>query len=389
MVSFFIKRLVQNRDNVSDPKVRRAYGAVCGFCGIGINLLLFLGKLIAGFLSGSIAITADAFNNLSDAGSSIVTLVGFRMAAQAPDKDHPFGHGRFEYISGMMVSAVILLMGLGLLRSGAEKIFRPEAVDASPIVIIILIVSILFKLYMAYYNNKYGKIINSAAMQATAVDSISDCAATSAVLLSALIGIFTSVNIDGWAGAIVSVLIIIAGIKSLHETIDPLLGHAPDKEFVKGVEKIVMAHREALGIHDLAVHDYGPGHTMVSLHVEVDGSGNIYELHEAIDAMEREISTELDCEAVIHMDPIAVDDQQTHTLSGEVAKLIRENIDEEITIHDFRIVPGAARTNLIFDSAIPPRLSHEAGSIKAGIEKLVEDNFENCFAVTKIDISLT
>ncbi len=388
MVAFFIKRFVKNSENVTDPSVRQAYGAVCGLCGIGINIILFLGKLLAGVISGSIAIIADAFNNLSDAGSSIVTLLGFRLAAQAPDKDHPYGHGRFEYISGMLVSAVITVMGLSLLKTGVEKILHPAEVNTGALVLAILTVSILFKLYMAAYNSRYGKLINSSAMKATALDSLSDCAATGAVLLSAVVGRFSSLNIDGWAGTLVAVLITFAGIKSLKETVDPLLGSAPDKDFIESVKRLVMAHPEAEGIHDLAVHDYGPGRVMVSLHVEMDGNGNIFELHEAVDEMEREITRELGCEAVIHLDPVARDDMQTVTMKGETARLIRENIDSDISIHDFRVVPGEARSTILFDCAVPPRLSGEAKELQKRIEALIEDTFANCTVKIRMDISL-
>ncbi len=386
MVSFFINRLVSNRENISDPSVRRAYGEVCGIYGIAINVLLFLGKLVVGILSGSAAVIADALNNLSDAGSSIVSLAGFRLAAHAPDREHPFGHGRFEYISGMLISSVIVLMGFGLLRSGAEGIISPTEIDLSPALIAVLIASVLLKLYMAFYNNKYGKMLNSSSMRAAAADSLSDCAATGAVLLSSAVSALTSLNIDGWACLLVSVLIIIAGIKSFRETVDPLLGKAPDKDFVGGVKSIVMSHDEALGIHDLAVHDYGPGHTMVSLHVEVDGSGNIYALHESIDAMEREISEKLGCEAIIHMDPVDEADPRLEKMKAQTLKLLRERIDAGISIHDFRIVPCPNGTRLIFDAAVPSKFGGDADGIKKKIEALVRESFEGCTAETKIDL---
>ncbi len=388
MVSLFIRLFVPDSKNLSSPAVRRACGAVCSLCGIAINLLLFAGKLLAGIISGSLAVTADAINNLSDAGSSIVTLLGFRLAAEAPDEDHPFGHGRFEYISGMVVSVVILMMGLNLLKTGINKIVRPDPIESGAVVFAVLGASILLKLYMAVYNTDYGKKINSPAMRATALDSLSDCGATAAVLISAVLGEVKGINIDGWAGTAVSLLIIFAGVKSLKETVDPLLGHAPDKEFIQSLEKIVMAHPEAEGIHDLAVHDYGPGRIIVSLHVEVDGSGDIYELHEAIDDMEREIAAKLGCEAVIHMDPVSFSDRSAMSMSEEVRRLIRENIDPDISIHDFRLVPGTVHSTAIFDCAVPPRLSRRAASVKKEVEELVGTTFANCRAIVKIDISI-
>lgn len=384
MVSFFIKKFIADSADISSPAVRRAYGAVCGMCGIGINLLLFLGKLTAGLISGSIAIMADAFNNLSDAGSSIVTLAGFRLAAQAPDKDHPFGHGRFEYIAGLLVSVAILLMGGGLFRSGVEKIINPESVKISPLVFTILAVSILFKLYMAFYNNKYGKMIGSPALRATATDSLSDCAATTAVLIAALIEKLTGISADGWAGVLVAGFIIYAGIKSVRETVSPLLGHAPDDAFIRQIEETVMSHSEARGIHDLAVHDYGPGRLMVSLHVEVNGEGSVYELHEVIDSMEREISQRLGCETVIHIDPVAND---SLALAYKVEQLIKQHIDPEITIHDFKAASGPKGDVLTFDSAVPNRLSAEADNIKGRIERLIKEEIGADSVNTKIDIS--
>ncbi len=388
MVGLLIKKFVPNRENVTDPKVRRGYGFICSMCGIAINLLLFAGKLTVGILSSAVSVTADAFNNLSDAGSSIVTLIGFRLAAQAPDRDHPYGHGRIEYIAAMIVSGVIILMGVELLKEGAEKIFNPSPASSGAVTIWVLAVSILFKLYMAYYNQKYGKMISSGAMEAVALDSVSDCFATGAVLVCSVINIITGISLDGWAAALVSVLIITAGIKSFKETVGPLLGRAPEREFIKSIEDIVLAHSEAHGIHDLAVHDYGPGRVMVSLHVEVDGREDIFELHDAVDAIEREITQKLGCEAVIHMDPIALDDGRTVTMKGELERLIHENIDKSITVHDFRIVPGARRTTVIFDSAVPAELSARSAEIKRRIEQLVEDNFANCTPVTKIDIQI-
>ena len=388
MVGFLLRRFIKDSENVSDPTVRQRYGAICGLYGIGINLLLFLGKLAAGFFSGSIAITADAFNNLSDAGSSIVTLLGFRLAAQAPDRDHPYGHGRFEYISGMLVSVAILLMGVELLRTGIEKILRPQSVEFSLAVLIILTASILLKLYMAYYNKKYGDRIDSAAMGATALDSLSDCAATGAVLAATLLSRFTELNVDGWAGALVAVLIAIAGVRSLKETVDPLLGLAPNEKLVRQIYEIVNSYPETKGIHDLIVHDYGPGRRMISLHVEVDGSRNVYDLHDAIDAMERELDSSLGCSAIIHMDPISVNGQPSQTLRGEINRLLQEQVDSRITIHDLRVLGGDGSGLISFDSLVPRELSGNTEVLRERICRIVEDNFPGCTVETVIDIEL-
>ena len=283
MISLLAKKFIKNREDVTSPAVRQAYGMLCGIVGIGFNVLLFALKLIAGTLSGSIAITADAFNNLSDAGASIVTLLGFKLAGQKPDPEHPFGHGRLEYISGLIVSMVILLMGIELAKSAVEKILHPEAVEFTLLTGGILLASILVKLYMYLYNRAVGKKIGSAAMEATAMDSLSDCAATAAVLAATLIGHFTSLQIDGWCGIVVAALVLWAGIQAARDTISPLLGQPPAPEFVQRIEEIVLSSPVVQGIHDLIVHDYGPGRVMISLHAEVPAHGDIMALHDEIE----------------------------------------------------------------------------------------------------------
>jgi len=352
MMELLSRWFIRDRDNVTDPRVRRAYGQLCGFVGIGLNILLFAGKFFAGTLSGSVAITADAFNNLSDAGSSVVTLLGFRLAGKKPDPQHPFGHGRLEYVSGLIVAGLILLMGVELAKSSVEKILHPAAVDFSVIALVILAVSICVKLYMCLYNRRIGKKIRSAAMEATAADSLSDTAATAAVLLAMLIAKWTGLDIDGWVGLVVAGFILFSGVKSARETISPLLGQPPEKEFVDRIQAIVLSHPEILGLHDLVVHDYGPGRVMISLHAEVPASGSVMELHDTIDNIEQELHRKLGCEAVIHMDPIADDDGATAAVRAQVEELVN-CIDPVMTLHDFRMVPGPTHTNLIFDVAAP------------------------------------
>ena len=386
MISLLSRWFIRDRDNVSDPTVRRAYGQLCGLAGIGLNVLLFIGKFLAGTISGSIAITADAFNNLSDAGSSVITLLGFRLAGRKPDPEHPFGHGRIEYISGLIVSGLILLMGVELAKTSFDKILHPEAVDFSVIAIIILVVSIAVKLYMGMYNRQIGKKINSAAMAATAADCVSDSISTSAVLVAMLVAKFTGLMIDGYVGMVVAILILISGIKAAKETIAPLLGQAPEPEFVNEIEKIVMAHNPICGIHDLVVHDYGPGRVMISLHAEVPASGDILELHDVIDNAEAALRRELNCEAVIHMDPIAADDEAVAAMRRAVAEEIRK-IDEIITIHDFRMVQGPTHTNLIFDAVVPFSFCLSDDELKAEIDRHITEKFDHCYAVVKIDKS--
>ena len=386
MITLLSRWFIRDRDHVTDPAVRRAYGQLCGLTGIGLNVLLFIGKFLAGTISGSIAITADAFNNLSDAGSSVITLLGFRLAGRKPDPEHPFGHGRIEYISGLIVSGLILLMGAELAKTSFDKILHPAAVDFSVIAMVILAVSILVKLYMSLYNHQIGKKINSAAMAATAADSISDAISTSAVLAAMLVAKFSGLMIDGYVGMIVAVLILISGVKAAKETIAPLLGQAPETEFVQQIERIVMSHPPICGIHDLVVHDYGPGRVMISLHAEVPAGGDMLELHDVIDNAEIELRRELNCEAVIHMDPIVTDDGITSELRAKVSKLVK-TIDERITIHDFRIVPGNTHTNLIFDAVVPFDIGISAQEVSERISRLVSEMDSNYFAVVLVEHS--
>lgn len=386
MITLLCRWFIRDRDHVSDPAVRRAYGQLCGLTGIGLNVLLFIGKFLAGSISGSIAITADAFNNLSDAGSSLITLLGFRLAGRKPDPEHPFGHGRMEYISGLVVSGLILLMGAELVKTSFDKILHPAAVDFSVTAMVILAVSILVKLYMSLYNRRIGKKIHSAAMAATAADSISDAISTAAVLAAMLVAKFSGLMIDGYVGMIVAVLILISGVKAAKETIAPLLGQAPEAEFVRQIERIVMSHPPICGIHDLVVHDYGPGRVMISLHAEVPAGGDMLTLHDVIDNAEIELRRELNCEAVIHMDPIVTDDGLTAELRSKVSELVK-TIDERITIHDFRMVPGSTHTNLIFDAVVPFDIGLSVQEVSGRIRRLVSEMDGNYFAVVLVEHS--
>ncbi len=314
MVNLLAKLFIPQRENKELPAVRQAYGVLCGAVGIFLNFCLFLGKFTAGIISHSIAITADAFNNLSDAASSVITLIGFKMAGQKPDPDHPFGHGRIEYVSGLLVAILILFMGVELLKGSVQKILHPEELFCSPAVIVILLASILVKLYMYFYNRRLGKLLDSSAMLATATDSLSDTLATSLVLAATLVSRFTGVAIDGWCGLLVGLIICIAGINAAKDTINPLLGQAPDKAFVQQITDIVLSHEEILGTHDLIVHNYGPGRVLISLHAEVPADGNILVLHDLIDGIEHQLRDTLNCHAVIHMDPIQVGDEETERL---------------------------------------------------------------------------
>lgn len=384
MITLLARLFIRDRDKVADAGVRRAYGMLCSLTGIGLNILLFLGKYLAGRLSGSIAMTADAFNNLSDAGSSVITLLGFRMAAKKPDPGHPFGHGRIEYLSGVAVSLIIIVVGVQLGLESIDKIMSPEPVDAGLVPMLVLVASICVKGYMFAYNRGIGRKINSPGMSATALDSLSDCIATGVVLISMLLARFADVNIDGWGGAAVAIFIIFSGFKAAKETLSPLLGNPPDPQLVRDITDIVMSHPEVLNVHDLIVHDYGPGRLMISLHAEVPGDGDIYALHDAIDTAEYELQQKLGCSAVIHMDPVSPDGTKTAHMREELAEAAKA-IDPRLTIHDFRIVDGPTHTNVIFDAVLPNDSPVTEDDAKAQLETIVHSLWQNSHPKVHID----
>ena len=383
-----LARLFLKTEGRDEAALRKEYGILCGAVGIALNVLLFAGKFFAGTLSGSIAITADAFNNLSDAGSSFVTLLGFQLAGQKPDSDHPFGHGRIEYLSGLAVSMLILLMGFELAKSSLDKILHPAPVDSSWLVIAILCVSIAVKLYMSFYNRSLGKKLNAPAMLATAADSLSDSVATTAVLIATLVGRFSGLMIDGWCGILAAAFILWSGFNAAKDTINPLLGTPPTHEFVDQIKHLVMAHPAIIGIHDLIVHDYGPGRVMISLHAEVSASENVLELHDEIDNVESELREKLGCEAVIHMDPVVTDDGITEETRERVAALVH-CIDDAINIHDFRMVAGPSHTNVIFDAVVPYGFRLTDSEVEEKIKTAVRTLDGNYFAVVKVERSYT
>ena len=383
-----LARLFLKPEGRDEAALRKGYGILCGAVGIGLNVLLFAGKFFAGTLSGSIAITADAFNNLSDAGSSFVTLLGFQLAGQKPDSDHPFGHGRIEYLSGLAVAMLIILMGFELAKSSLDKILHPAPVDSSWLVIAILCVSICVKLYMSFYNRSLGKKLNAPAMLATAADSLSDSVATTAVLIATLVGRFSGLMIDGWCGILVAAFILWSGFNAAKDTVNPLLGTPPTDEFVNQIKELVMAHPGIIGIHDLIVHDYGPGRVMISLHAEVSASENVLELHDEIDNVESELREKLGCEAVIHMDPVVTDDGITEETRERVAALVH-CIDDEISIHDFRMVAGPSHTNVIFDAVVPYGFRLTDSEVEEKIKSAVRTLDGNYFAVVKVERSYT
>lgn len=386
MMQLLAKCFIKDYQRKDDPVVRLRYGMLAGVCGICLNVLLTIGKLIGGALTRSVAITADALNNLGDAASSLVTLVGFRMAGKQADREHPFGHGRTEYIAGLIVAMLILVVGVELLISSVKKIIQPEPVAFSWLSAGILMAAILVKLYMFIYNRRIGRAIASSAMRATALDSLSDMAATGAVLLSMFISRWTGLMLDGWAGALVALFILYTGLQAVKETIGPLLGGPPSVALMERICEIVLAEPVVVGMHDLMVHDYGPGRVIVTLHAEVPADGDILEMHDAVDNLEKLLQTTLGCTAVIHMDPIVTGDAKTDHYREIVLQIARD-IDPRFTIHDFRYVPGTTHTNLVFDVVVPFGLSMSDEAIKAAVCDRVRALEGAYYAVVEIDKS--
>lgn len=386
MVGFLVRRLVPEGTQSENAAVRERCGTVSGGIGIALNLLLCIGKFVAGIVSGSISVTADAFNNLTDAASSVVTLIGFRIAGQKPDDEHPFGHGRMEYLAGLIVSMLILLVGFELGKSSVEKIIHPETVSFSLLSAVILVVSVCVKLWMCLFNRALSKKIGSSALAATAADSLSDAIATTVVLIGLFVGQFTEFHIDGWLGLVVAIFILRAGLGAVKDTLDPLLGQAPDPTLVKEVQDTVLSHDTIVGIHDLIIHDYGPGRRMLSLHAEIPADADIMAAHDVIDHIERELKEKYSVEAVLHMDPIVVGDEFTDRMRALVAQKAIE-IDPSITIHDFRITNGPLHTNLIFDMVVPHSCKLSNDQVRAQIAAAMKAEDEHYFTVVEIDRS--
>ncbi|MDR0928884.1 MAG: cation diffusion facilitator family transporter [Oscillospiraceae bacterium] len=384
MIRWLAGRLIGEKPSAENPRVRHAYGVLCGAVGVALNMLLFAGKLLAGLLTGSIAILADAINNLSDAGSSVVTLIGLRIARQQPDAQHPFGHGRVEYVTALAVSMAILFMGVELLKSSIEKIITPEPVAMDALSAVILVMAVLVKLYMALYNRRIGAVIASPPLKATAIDSLSDAVATTVVLAATLAGHFARVPLDGWCGALVALFILLAGARAARDTISPLLGKPAEPQFIARIEAIVHTKPEIVGMHDLIVHDYGPGRRMISLHAEVPAEGDILKLHDAVDNLEKELQETLGCQTVIHMDPILTDDALTTQTRARVAEVIK-GLDVRASIHDFRMVTGPTHTNLIFDVVVPYDTGLTDRDVKQRVDHMVRALDGQFYAVIQVD----
>ena len=381
------KLFVKNRDNIGSPEVRRAYGTLASVVGIIVNLLLATGKIAVGLLFGAISLAGDGINNLSDAGSQIISFISFKMAAKPADRDHPFGHARIEYVASMIVSFFIMLVGFNLFRESIEKILDDGQVTNDSniwLMVGVLAVSILFKLWLVLFNRRIAKKIDSSVMRATAADSLSDAGASTAVLIAMLIFKFTGIDIDGYMGILVAVVIFIAGIKILNDTKNAILGEAPSEEIIERIKAVIAEYPDALGIHDMIVHSYGPGRTMATLHIEVDGSKCVFESHDMIDLIERRLYEECSVQASIHMDPIVADDEEVNKMRALVIEKVK-SIDSRFDIHDFRFVKGVTHTNLIFDVYVPFEIKDSDDEVKKAIADKIFEIDKSYFTVVTVD----
>lgn len=386
MTGLLIKMFVKDKDNVENQQVRGKYAMLSSITGIIVNILLSVFKLIIGIFANSMSIISDALNNVSDAGSSIITMIGFKMSQKKVDKDHPWGHGRMEYVTAFFVDILIILVGFELLQSSIDKIIAPEMPTISNITIILLVVAILAKLWLFIFYRKIAKKIDSAAIKGTAYDSISDSISTAAVLVSALVAKLAGITIDGYVSLLVSLFILITGIKAIKETIDLLLGQKPDPEFVKSIEEFAIKYEGIEGIHDIMVHDYGPGRKIVSFHAEVPANSDICRAHDIIDQMEQDILDEFGCITTIHMDPIVVDNEEIN-LMKEVTTNIVKKINENYSIHDFRMTDGGERVNLIFDLVVPTDEKVDKEELIGKIQRKIKEENEKYYAVIKVEHS--
>lgn len=387
MTGLLIRLFVKNHEQVKDPAVREAYGRMAGVVGLICNLVLSGGKMLVGWLLGSMAILADGINNLSDATSSLVTLIGFKLSSRPADKKHPYGHARYEYVSGLVVAFFILLVGFDLVKSSVDKILHPEEVLFNLVSIAILGVSILVKLWMSLFNRKLSRLVNSAALDATAQDSLNDVFTTGGVLAGVLITRFTGLQLDGYVGLAMAVFILVSGVKMISETLSPLLGEAPNSELVAEIVRQLRSYNGVLGTHDLMVHDYGPGRCFASVHVEMDAKNDIMVSHDLTDQIERDFQKR-GINLVVHLDPVVTDDEEVNQLQRVTAKLLA-SLDMNLTMHDFRVVKGYSHTNLIFDVVLPfdCRLSEE--KVQELIQRKAEAYDPKLVTVVQVDHSYT
>ena len=377
---------IKDKDNVTDPKIRSAYGRMCSIVGIVCNVILCGFKMLVGFLSGSVAITADAINNLSDASSSIISLLGFKLSEKPADDEHPYGHGRYEYLSALTVAALVLVIGFEMAGSSLDKILHPSPVDFGLFPVIVLVASILVKLWMALFNYKIGKRINSATLIATAKDSRNDVISTAAVLASAVISHFTSLQLDGWMGMAVALFILYSAYGLIVDSISPLLGDPPSAELVNSINEKILSYPGVLDTHDLIIHDYGPGRKFASVHVEMAAEANVLESHDIIDNIERDLSEEFGMLTSIHYDPVITSDPRIDMLKSDILEILAE-LDEGITMHDLRIVPGNSHTNVIFDCVLPRSSKMSEGEFKSYVSKKVAKKHASHYCVITVDRS--
>ncbi len=384
MINFLSKIFIKNHTDYENSKVREDYGKLSGITGVIFNLILFSAKLIAGLLSGAISVIADAFNNLTDAGSSIVTFIGFKLSSKPTDRDHPFGHGRWEYVSGFIISIIIFLVGFELMKSSIEKLINPSDIEFSVIALVILGASVIVKFYMFIYNRSIAKKINSVTVMATAKDSLNDCIATTVVALCFVVNKIFNLNVDGYAGIVIALFILFSGFSSAKETINLLIGTAPEREYVEKIEQKVLSLKGITGVHDLMVHNYGPGRQIISLHAEVDANDNVNDAHDNIDNAEKILEKEFNCIAVIHMDPIDVHNPKRKEFLALAQEVVKK-IDDRFSIHDFRMTEGYSHINLIFDLTIPHDCDIDSDQLKKLVSEEINRKDERLNAVCKIE----
>ena len=386
MTELLLKLFVKDYENSDNPQVRTACGKLAGRVGIVCNVFLCAAKLIAGLVSGSVSIMADAVNNLSDASSSLISLFGFKLAGKPADAEHPYGHARYEYLSGLVVSILICVIGIELLRSCVEKIITPEKVIFGAVSVIILAASILLKLWMMIFVGKIGKKIKSKTLMATSADSRNDVISTSAVLLGVTISHFTGINFDGYIGFLVALFILYSGFGLVRDTLDPILGKAPDPEFVNHIQDKILSYPGVLGTHDLLVHDYGPGRMFASVHVEMAAEEDVIVSHDVLDNIERDFYENENLHMVVHYDPIVTKDDSVKDTRRWLAETVK-SIHPALSIHDLRIVPGTTHTNLIFDCVVPHEIGMSNKEVKEKIEAKVKAKEPTYFCVITIDSS--
>ena len=385
LTDILIKTFIKDKDNTGNKSIRQKYGYLGGFVGIACNVALSGAKIAIGLMINSIAITADAVNNLSDAASSIITVIGFKITNKPADREHPFGHGRIEYISAMVVSFMVILVGFEFLKSSFERVRNPEAVKFDIIPFSVLLISIGVKVWLSRFYKRIGRKIGSKTMEASAADSLSDVITTSVVAMSLLASLWTAFPADGYVGLLVSALIIYSGISLTKDTLNPLLGEAPEPEFIRSITEKVLSYDGIIGIHDMIVHNYGPGRCVVSLHAEIPANMDIMKAHDVIDLAEQEISKEMDIHMVIHMDPINTDDKVVQETQNKITELISE-MHEELTIHDFRIVGGEEHKNLIFDLVVPFEYDEKmAKDLSNEVAREIKTKYPECDAIIYID----